>query len=473
MHAMAKAPVLTPRAEDFPRWYQDLINKAELADNGPVRGTMVIRPYGYGLWERMQQEMEARIKAAGASNAYFPLFIPQSYLTREAEHVEGFAPELAVVTHGGGKELEEPVVVRPTSETIVNEYFSKWVQSYRDLPLLINQWANVVRWEMRPRVFLRTTEFLWQEGHTAHATYDDARAYAERIHRDVYHDFMVNVLGIDVVLGRKTARERFAGAINTLTLEGMMGDGKALQMGTSHELGQNFAKAFGTRYLSGDGRQELVWQTSWGTSTRMVGGLIMSHGDDSGLRVPPRLAPVQAVVLAVKGDDAVLAKVREIGGRLAAAGVRVQVDDRTDVPFGRRAVDWELKGVPVRIEVGPRDLEHGTALLARRIPGGKEPVRVGELEALVPKVLEEDQALLLAQSRERREDRTADTRTIEEAVEAAATGWARIPWAVLGPDGEAALAEQGVSVRCLVAADGSVPDREDQPGNVAIVARAY
>ncbi|GGW18423.1 proline--tRNA ligase [Streptomyces capoamus] len=470
---MAKAPVLTPRAEDFPRWYQDLINKAELADNGPVRGTMVIRPYGYGLWERMQQEMEARIKAAGASNAYFPLFIPQSYLTREAEHVEGFAPELAVVTHGGGKELEEPVVVRPTSETIVNEYFSKWVQSYRDLPLLINQWANVVRWEMRPRVFLRTTEFLWQEGHTAHATYDDARAYAERIHRDVYHDFMVNVLGIDVVLGRKTARERFAGAINTLTLEGMMGDGKALQMGTSHELGQNFAKAFGTRYLSGDGRQELVWQTSWGTSTRMVGGLIMSHGDDSGLRVPPRLAPVQAVVLAVKGDDAVLAKVREIGGRLAAAGVRVQVDDRTDVPFGRRAVDWELKGVPVRIEVGPRDLEHGTALLARRIPGGKEPVRVGELEALVPKVLEEDQALLLAQSRERREDRTADTRTIEEAVEAAATGWARIPWAVLGPDGEAALAEQGVSVRCLVAADGSVPDREDQPGNVAIVARAY
>ncbi|MYX27052.1 proline--tRNA ligase [Streptomyces sp. SID8381] len=470
---MAKAPVLTPRAEDFPRWYQELINKAELADNGPVRGTMVIRPYGYGLWERMQQEMDARIKDAGAANAYFPLFIPQSYLTREAEHVEGFAPELAVVTHGGGKELEEPIVVRPTSETIVNEYFSKWVQSYRDLPLLINQWANVVRWEMRPRVFLRTTEFLWQEGHTAHATYEDARAYAARIHRDVYHDFMVGVLAIDVVLGRKTVRERFAGAINTLTLEGMMGDGKALQMGTSHELGQNFAKAFHTRYLSKDGRQELVWQTSWGTSTRMVGGLIMSHGDDSGLRVPPRLAPVQAVVLAVKDDDAVIAKVREIGDRLKAAGVRVQVDDRTDVPFGRRAVDWELKGVPVRIEVGPRDLENGTAMLARRIPGGKAPVRIGEIEALLPKVLEEDQALLLAQSRERREDRTVDTATIEEAAEAAATGWARIPWATLGPEGEAALAEQGVSVRCLVAADGSVPDSDDQPGNVAIVARAY
>ncbi|MEU2876497.1 MULTISPECIES: proline--tRNA ligase [unclassified Streptomyces] len=470
---MAKAPVLTPRAEDFPRWYQELINKAELADNGPVRGTMVIRPYGYGLWERMQQEMDARIKDAGAANAYFPLFIPQSYLTREAEHVEGFAPELAVVTHGGGKELEEPIVVRPTSETIVNEYFSKWVQSYRDLPLLINQWANVVRWEMRPRVFLRTTEFLWQEGHTAHATYEDARAYAARIHRDVYRDFMVGVLAIDVVLGRKTVRERFAGAINTLTLEGMMGDGKALQMGTSHELGQNFAKAFHTQYLSKDGRQELVWQTSWGTSTRMVGGLIMSHGDDSGLRVPPRLAPVQAVVLAVKDDDAVIAKVREIGDRLKAAGVRVQVDDRTDVPFGRRAVDWELKGVPVRIEVGPRDLENGTAMLARRIPGGKAPVRIGEIEALLPKVLEEDQALLLAQSRERREDRTVDTATIEEAAEAAATGWARIPWATLGPEGEAALAEQGVSVRCLVAADGSVPDSDDQPGNVAIVARAY
>lgn len=331
MRAMAKAPVLTPQSEDFPRWYQDLINKAELADNGPVRGTMVIRPYGYGLWERMQQEMDARIKDAGAQNAYFPLFIPQSYLTREAEHVEGFAPELAVVTHGGGKELEEPVVVRPTSETIINDYFSKWIQSYRDLPLLINQWANVVRWEMRPRVFLRTTEFLWQEGHTAHATYEDARDYAAYIHKEVYADFMVNVLGIDVVLGRKTPRERFAGAINTLTLEGMMGDGKALQMGTSHELGTNFSKAFNTTYLSKDGRQELAWQTSWGSSTRMVGGLIMSHGDDNGLRVPPRLAAVQVVVMAIKGDEAV-AKVREIGDRLKAAGLRVQVDDRTDTP---------------------------------------------------------------------------------------------------------------------------------------------
>ncbi|MYX34923.1 MULTISPECIES: proline--tRNA ligase [unclassified Streptomyces] len=470
---MAKAPVLTPQADDFPRWYQDLINKAELADNGPVRGTMVIRPYGYSLWERMQQEMDARIKEAGAQNAYFPLFIPQSYLTREAEHVEGFAPELAVVTHGGGKELEEPVVVRPTSETIINEYFSKWVQSYRDLPLLINQWANVVRWEMRSRLFLRTSEFLWQEGHTAHATYEDAREYAAMIHRDVYGDFMTEVLAIDVVLGRKTARERFAGAINTLTLEGMMGDGKALQLGTSHELGTNFAKAFNTSYLSKEGQQELVWQTSWGVSTRMVGGLIMSHGDDNGLRVPPRLAPVQAVVLAIKGDDAVVAKVREIGDRLKAAGIRVQVDVRTDTPFGRRAVDWELKGVPVRVEVGPRDLENGTAMLARRIPGGKEPVAIDELAALLPKVLEEDQATLLRQSRERRESRTVDVRTIAEAAEAAATGWGRIPWADLGPEGEAKLAEQGVSVRCLLTEDGAVPEADDAPGTVALVARAY
>ncbi|MEU1595287.1 proline--tRNA ligase [Streptomyces sp. NPDC005708] len=471
---MAKAPVLTPRADDFPRWYQDLINKAELADNGPVRGTMVIRPYGYGLWERMQGEMDARIKETGTQNAYFPLLIPQSYLTREADHVEGFAPELAVVTHGGGKDLEEPAVVRPTSETIINDYFAKWIQSYRDLPLLINQWANVVRWELRPRLFLRTSEFLWQEGHTAHATYEEARDFAAHIQRNVYGDFLENVLAIDFVSGRKTVRERFAGAINTLTLESMMGDGKALQMVTSHELGQNFAKAFHTRYLSKDGTQEYVWQTSWGSTTRMIGALVMTHGDDDGLRVPPRLAQIQAVVLAIKDDDAVLAKVRELGDRLKEAGIRVQVDDRTDTPFGRRAVDWELKGVPVRIEIGPRDLENGTAMLARRIPGGKEPVALESIPGLLPGILEEDQALLLTQSRERRLSRTAEVSTIDEAVEAAvAGGWARIPWSVLGEDGEAKLAEHAVTVRCLVTEDGAVPDADDAPGNVAVVARAY
>lgn len=348
------------------------------------------------------------------------------------------------------------------------------MQSYRDLPLLINQWANVVRWELRPRLFLRTSEFLWQEGHTAHATYEEARDFAALIHREVYGDFLENVLAIDFVAGRKTVRERFAGAVNTLTLESMMGDGKALQMVTSHELGQNFAKAFDTRYLSKDGTRELVWQTSWGSTTRMIGALVMTHGDDDGLRVPPRLAQIQVVVLAVKDDEAVLAKVREIGARLTAAGLRVRVDDRTDVPFGRRAVDWELKGVPVRVEIGLRDLAGGTAMLVRRIPGGKEPVAVDALADLLPAVLEEDQALLLRQSRERRESRTVDVPTVEEAVEAAgAGGWARVPWAALGEEGEARLAEQALSVRCLVAEDGSVPDDGDAPGNVAVVARAY
>jgi prolyl-tRNA synthetase len=428
----------------------------------------------------MQQEMDARIKETGTQNAYFPLLIPQSYLTREAEHVEGFAPELAVVTHGGGKELQEPAVVRPTSETIIDEYFSKWIQSYRDLPLLINQWANVVRWELGPRLFLRTSEFLRQEGRTAHATREEARDFPARIQRDVYGDFLRNDLATDFVSGRKTVRERFAGAINTLTLESMMGGGKALQMATSHESGQNFARVFHTRYLSRDGRQELVWQTSWGSTTRMIGALVMTHGDDDGLRVPPRLAPIQVVVLAIKGDETVLATVRETGDRLRAAGLRVHVDDRTDTPFGRRAVDWELKGAPVRIEIGPRDLENGTATPVRRIPGAKEPVPVDTFAGTLPGILEEDRALLLEQSRERRESRTADVSTMEEAVEAAtAGGWARIPWAVLGEDGEdgedgeAKLAEHAVTVRCLVAEDGSVPDADDAPGNVAVVARAY
>ncbi len=284
---MSKGAIVS-REEDFPRWYQEVIAGAEMADNGPARGTMVIRPWGYGIWELMQSELDRRIKEAGAENAYFPLFIPESFLKLEAEHVEGFAPELAVVTHGGGKELEEPLVVRPTSETVINSFFSKWVQSYRDLPLLVNQWANVVRWELRPRLFLRTTEFLWQEGHTAHATEEDARAYALRILGDVYRSTMVDVLGIPVLTGHKTARERFAGAERTWTCEGMMGDGKALQMGTSHELGQNFARPFDIAYSTASGGREYVWQTSWGVSTRLVGALVMGHGDDFGLRLPRR-----------------------------------------------------------------------------------------------------------------------------------------------------------------------------------------
>jgi prolyl-tRNA synthetase len=465
------ARVLTPRADDFPRWYQDLIAKAELADNGPVRGTMVIRPVGYAIWERMQAAMDERIKAAGAQNAYFPLFIPESYLRREAEHVEGFSPELAVVTHGGGKQLAEPVVVRPTSETVIGEFMAKWIDSYRDLPLLLNQWANVVRWELRPRVFLRTSEFLWQEGHTAHADEADARAYARKILHEVYEDFMVNVLAIPVLVGRKTNRERFAGATHTYTLEGMMGDGKALQMGTSHELGQNFARAFDIAFSSASGGQELAWTTSWGTSTRMVGGLIMCHGDDNGLRVPPALAPIQAYVMVVKPEAAAAAA--GLVDQLRDAGVRVALDDRVDTAFGRRAVDAELKGYPVRVEVGPRDLAAGNVVLVRRFDGTKTAVPVGELVGAVLAALEADQKALYDEALARRLDRTVDVSTVDDAIAAAGSGWARIPWSAVGLEGEARANGEGVTVRCLTRADGSVPDSEDEPDLVAYLGRAY
>jgi prolyl-tRNA synthetase len=470
---MAKQPVLTPQADDFPRWYQDVLAKAELADNGPVRGTMVIRPYGYSLWERMQAEVDARIKAAGAENAYFPLFIPESYLRREAEHVEGFSPELAVVTHAGGKELEEPVVVRPTSETVIGEYMAKWIQSYRELPLLLNSWNNVVRWELRPRIFLRTTEFLWQEGHTAHATREDAATYAVGILHDVYADFMEQVLAIPVLRGRKTAGERFAGAINTLTCEAMMRDGKALQMGTSHELGQNFAHAFDITYLDDTGTTQHCWTTSWGVSTRMVGGLIMCHGDDSGLRIPPRLAPIQAVVLLVRDEEGAGERAAAIVRELRDAGVRVRLDDAVATSFGRRATDWELKGVPVRVEVGPRDLQEGNVTLVRRDTAEKAQVPVDEAAGQVPALLEQIQTELLAAATAFRAERTVDASTVEDAVEGAATGFARVPWDLLRDGGEARLAQDAVTVRCLLRADGSIPDSDDEPDLVATVARSY
>jgi prolyl-tRNA synthetase len=470
---MAKAPILTPQAQDFPRWYQDVLAKAELAENGPVRGTMVVRPYGYGLWERMQAEVDARIKDAGAENAYFPLFIPESYLHREAEHVEGFSPELAVVTHAGGKELEEPVVVRPTSETVIGEYMAKWIQSYRELPLLLNCWNSVVRWELRPRLFLRTTEFLWQEGHTAHATRDDAATYARRILDDVYADFMVNVLAIPVLKGRKTASERFAGAINTLTCEAMMLDGKALQMGTSHELGQNFARVFDITYLDDTGATQHAWTTSWGVSTRMVGGLIMCHGDDQGLRVPPRLASIQAVVLLVRDEDGAGERAAALAAELRDAGVRVRLDDGVATSFGRRATDWELKGVPVRIEVGPRDLAEGQVTLVRRDSGDKVQVPVGEVAGRVPGLLEEIQDGMLASATTWRDERTAEVSSLEEAAEAAKVGFARLPWELVRDGGEERLAADAVTVRCLLRADGGVPEAEDEPDLVAVVGRSY
>jgi prolyl-tRNA synthetase len=467
------ARVLTPQAEDFPRWYQDVVAKAELAEPGPVRGSQVIRPVGYAIWERMVAEMDARIKATGAQNASFPLLIPESYLRREAQHVEGFSPELAVVTHGGGKPLDEPVVIRPTSETVIGEFMAKWVQSYRDLPLLLNQWCNVLRWEMRTRLFLRSAEFLWQEGHTAHATEADARAYARRILHEAYEDFMVGVLAMPVTVGLKTKRERFAGATRTYTLEAMMRDGKALQMGTSHELGQNFARAFEIDYLSAEGRQELCWTTSWGSSTRMVGGLIMCHGDDNGLRLPPVLAPVQVQIMVVKDGEGVAGAAVTLRDALAAAGVRTGLDDRTDVPFGRRAVDAELRGYPVRVELGPRDLAAGNVVLVRRTDGSKTPTPLDQAAGAVQAALTDDQRALYAEAEAWRAERTAEVASLDEAIEAAAAGFARVPWAAVGTDGETKANEVGVTVRCLVRPDGGVPDSEDEPDLVAVLARSY
>jgi prolyl-tRNA synthetase len=409
----------------------------------------------------MQEELDTRIKAAGARNVYFPLLIPESFVHREAEHVEGFSPELAVVTHGGGKKLEEPAVIRPSSETIIAGYFAKWLQSYRDLPLLVNQWANVVRWELRPRLFLRTTEFLWQEGHTVHETEDDARRYALRILDEVYRDVMVRVLAVPVLTGRKTDRERFAGATTTWTCEAMMSDGKALQMGTSHELGQNFSRAFGIEFQSRTGESTYGWQTSWGVSTRMVGGLVMAHGDDNGLRLPPRLAPIQVVVVLVRDDDGTGPAAESLAADLAAAGHRVELDAATDTSYGRRVTDWELKGVPVRIEVGPRELAAGKVSLIRRDNGDRTAVALDRTVASVGEALDAAQGALLAEAESRRDDRTAEVSTVAEAREAAQDGFARVPWRNVGVEGEAELAAAGVSVRCLLA-DG-----------VAVVGRAY
>ena len=463
---------LTNRLDDFPKWYQDVVAKAEMADNGPVRGTMVIRPYGYAIWERIQSEIDTRIKAAGAENAYFPIFIPESYLSREAEHVEGFSPELAVVTHAGGEQLTEPIVVRPTSETVIGEFMAKWVHSHRDLPLLLNQWANVVRWEMRPRVFLRSSEFLWQEGHTAHANFEDAAAYARQIHHEVYHDFIREVLAVPVYLGIKTKAERFAGATNTMTCEGMMGDGKALQMATSHELGQNFAKAFDITFQTEDGQSAHCYTTSWGASTRLVGGLIMAHGDDHGLVVPPRLAPIQVVVVPVRDEPEVMSAVHRIADELRRAGIRVRVDQGRG-SFGRRVTDWEIKGIPVRCEVGPRDLADGLITIARRDNGEKSAVPLDAVVTSIQATLDAQQTFILERAEDFLRERTVDVSTVQDASAAAKEGFGRVSFDVLRGEGEAQLRTEAITVRCLQRADGSMPDNEDEPGLIAIVGRSY
>jgi prolyl-tRNA synthetase len=409
---MADDKKLTTRAEDFSAWYNEVVLRSELADYSPVRGCMVIRPNGYGIWERMQRQLDDMFKATGHQNAYFPLFIPESFLHKEAEHVEGFAPEAAVVTHGGGRELEEPLVVRPTSETIIDSMFAKWVQSYRDLPLLINQWANVVRWEMRTRLFLRTTEFLWQEGHTAHATHDEAEEEARRM-LGVYRDFMEGYIAMPVVTGQKTDAEKFAGALRTYSCEAMMQDNKALQAGTSHNLGQNFARAFDLTFQAESGATEYAWNTSWGVSTRMVGGLVMTHGDDNGLRIPPLLAPIELVIVPIYRTDEERAAVLEAASRIVTSlaewnrsergRLRVHVDARDGMKPGAKYYEWELRGVPLRLELGPRDLASNQGVLVRRDTRVKRPVSLGTLGEDVGETLSAIQRDMLAAALDRRE----------------------------------------------------------------------
>lgn len=416
---MSQERGITPRAEDFSQWYNDVIMRAELADYSPVRGCMVIRPRGYGIWELMQRALDEMFKETGHQNAYFPLFIPQSFLAKEAEHVEGFSPETAVVTHGGGKELEEPLVIRPTSETIIYSLYAKWIQSYRDLPLLLNQWANIVRWEMRTRLFLRTTEFLWQEGHTAHAT--DREAEEEtRLILGLYRQFMEEWMAMPVVTGLKTEAEKFAGAVRTYACEAMMQDNRALQAGTSHHLGQNFAKAFEVQYQTAEGGLEYVWNTSWGVSTRLIGGLIMSHSDDTGLVCPPRLAPVQLVIVPIWKSEAqrsaVLEVAERIEGELRAAGTRVHLDAREGLKPGAKYYEWEGKGVPVRLEIGPRDVADQQAMVARR-NGGKAPVKLADLTANLPRVFAEIQDALFAAAADRRDRNTIRSVTKQQLVD--------------------------------------------------------
>ena len=416
---MADTKALTPRATDFSAWYNEIIARAELADYSPVRGCMVIRPNGYAIWEQMQKALDQMFKDTGHQNAYFPLFIPQSFLSREAEHVEGFAPEVAVVTHGGGKELEEPLIVRPTSETIIYAMYAKWIQSYRDLPVLINQWANVVRWEMRTRLFLRTTEFLWQEGHTAHATEAEAEEETRRM-LGVYRTFMEEWMAMPVLTGLKTDSERFAGALRTYSCEALMQDNRALQAGTSHNLGQNFSRAFEVTFQTAAGNLDHVWNTSWGVSTRLVGALIMTHSDDNGLVCPPRLAQYQVVIVPIYRTDeersTVLEAAHRIRQELSAGGMRVHVDAREGMKPGAKYYEWEGRGVPLRLEVGPRDVASNSVVLARRTGGKKESLQVEGLTSTLWKIMDRFQADLLAAAVARREAASVRGATKEQFI---------------------------------------------------------
>src|SRR3990170_6322337 len=416
---------ITPKSQDYSQWYLDVVLKADLADYGPVKGCMVIKPYGYAIWEAMQADMDRRIKETGHVNAYFPLLIPKSFLEKEKEHVEGFSPECAWVTVGGGEELDEPLAIRPTSEAMICSMYAKWVRSWRDLPVLINQWANIVRWEKVTRPFLRTTEFLWQEGHTLHATEQEAEEETLRM-LHVYRSFSEEVLAMPVLYGRKSESEKFAGALRTYAIEALMGDGRALQAGTSHNLGQHFATAYGIEFLDRDQQRVKPWSTSWGTSTRLIGGLIMTHGDDAGLVLPPSVAPHQAVIVPIppkKGDwsAAILPKAREVAAALRGAGLRVHLDERDQFQPGYKYADWEMRGLPVRLELGPRDVEKDQCVLVRRDTGTKEPVALAKIAARVSGVLEEMQKGLLERARAFVAANTTRVTSYEQFKEAMAT----------------------------------------------------
>jgi len=448
------AQAIVKQTEDYARWYTDVVQKAELADYSPVKGCMVIRPYGFGLWENMRDGLDRRFKETGHVNAYFPMLIPESFMHREAEHVEGFSPELAVVTHGGGKKLEEPLVIRPTSETIIWDMYRKWIQSHRDLPLLINQWANVVRWEMRTRLFLRTTEFLWQEGHTAHATAEEAEEETLRM-LDVYADFAETDMAVPVTKGLKTEQEKFAGAVRTYCIESLMGDRKALQCGTSHNLGQNFARAFDVTFQNEQGERELVWATSWGVSTRLVGAIVMAHGDDDGLVLPPRLAPIQTVIVPIYKTDeektATVAESHRVAGLLKDAGLRVHVDDRDNFKPGWKYAEWELKGVPLRLEIGPKDLEKRSVFTARRDVREKAPLPVDGVAAGVAEKLAAIQQAMFDRAVAFRAENTRRVDTWDEFKEVleAEGGFLQAHWDGTDATETAIQEETKATIRCI------------------------
>ena len=441
------------RSENFSEWYNQVIMRAELADYAPVRGCMVVRPYGWALWENIQQALDSRFKATGHVNAAFPLLIPMSFLEKEKEHVEGFSPELAVVTIGGGETLEEPLVVRPTSETIIGHMYAKWIKSYRDLPILINQWGNVVRWEMRTRLFLRTLEFYWQEGHTAHATQKEAEEETRRM-LDVYTDFAINEAAIPVIPGRKSESEKFAGAAQSFTIEAMMGDTRALQSGTSHSLGQNFAKAFEIQFLDESNNQQYCWTTSWGLSTRFIGAIIMAHGDDQGLVMPPRLAPIQVVIVPIYRNEDERALVMPVVEKVRQelAGSRVKVDDRSEVTPGFKFNDWELRGVPIRIEVGPKDVEKGSVALARRdILGreGKSFIPQAGLRAVVDETLTTIHTAMLGKARTFRDAHIFDPGSYDEFKQVVLNGWAYSYWCGKGECEDKIKEDTKATTRCI------------------------